>query len=80
MASPPPPLPYELLKAAMDTYQEAKWEPFFALFPHKTVTGKWIWMTKAFTKITLDRESLTWETDRVYTTYEEGPLEVLGGN
>jgi len=77
MAVPPPLPPFAMLKDAYFT--PPKWKPFFALLPHRTISGKWIWLTKAFTKIEYDYD-LTLHDEHVYTTYEEGLLEVLSGN
>lgn len=29
-------------------YARSEWKPAFAVLPHKTVTGKWIWLRQCF--------------------------------
>lgn len=34
--------------AELDIYVRGGWKPAFAVLPHKTVTGKWIWLCRCF--------------------------------
>lgn len=34
--------------AELDIYVRSGWKPAFAVLPHKTVTGKWIWLCHCF--------------------------------
>ena len=36
------------LSEYLDIYVRSKWKPAFAVLPHRTITGKWIWMQRCF--------------------------------
>jgi hypothetical protein len=42
------------------------WWPSFALFPHRTITGKWIWFCKCYKRIVW---RYTGFTDEPFTEY-----------